>query len=239
MKVVRAVNQCCLDGGGRKRPFHLCCSDCRAVMSAASRARLLDRGAAPAACSSEIPVAPARGRVASFVEQRIMPKGDDDFEIVDMPYRSGTPGRVVDVFDVMADQSLRRGAEPPFMVSHVYAARCYRDLHERVQAAGFRPSSAFDDVPRGGGGLDFMDVHMRRVARLEAYHRAIGDGEAMAAAGRGNGRAISSMQLVFMVCLGQQPLASVLSAHGWSSAGKNRGKLRDALRSILERMASI
>lgn len=254
----REQQACCLDENGAKRPFHLCCRACRAEMEEQERARLMAMATAPERCSDRIPLAPARGRVAEFRESRTMPDvaSADGYKVVEEAYRNGAPGRCRDVFDVMTDYATRRGGTAPFTIGQVEAGRAYRDLHQRVAAAGVKGSAAFSTETRGKGKVDFMDAYIADLDVLQAFHRAIGRGiakevrrgspvpegkvrigdEELARIGR---KLITVRELVDAVCLAEKPLGAVLKAHGWRVSGKNQKPLLAALRAAMERMREV
>lgn len=195
--------------------------------------------ASPAGVSREVLAAPARGPVAPFRESVVLPAGDDGFEVVDAPYRSGCPGRARDVFDVMVDQALRSGGAAPFTAGQVGAARDYRAVYERVQSSGMKLSSVGVDRTGGQGRVDFMDAYMRDSERLSGFRAAIGDGVALSPKHRSASvvrRAIMVRELVDAVCIRERALSAVLTAHGWKVSGKARNDLRAALCAALGRM---
>ncbi|MGB0901182.1 hypothetical protein [Halocynthiibacter sp.] len=219
--------------------------------------RIIAVGTAPDTCSQELPVAPGRGEVVPFREVQVLSKGEGDFELSTMPYRSGCPGRARDIFDVMTEQATRRkGGVVPFTAAQVEIARDYRDLCERIEGSGIKCSSTFSDHIGGQGKVDFMDAYMRDTERLALFRAAIGEGLAMETkrrvaanvAGikvgdiqlREIGRKmITSTVLVDMVCIAEKPLSGVLEAHGWRATGKNRMTLRAALCAALGRMQGV
>ena len=177
MKLKGVEETCCADETGDRLAFHLCCPDCRRELAQEERARLMDLGTAPDGCSAEIPMAPARGPLVRFREG-YWHETDGQVEWRQVPYRSGCAGRTQDVFDIMTDQTVRRGGDAPFTVAQVGAGRDYRALHERVKSAGVKCSRAFDVQTIGQGGNDFMTSYMRDTKRLAMFHEAIGDGVA-------------------------------------------------------------
>lgn len=211
--------------------------------------------AVPVECSAEIITAPARGPIAPFREVYWHETAHGN-EWRHVPYRSGCPGRTRDIFDIMTDQATRRGGVAPFDIGQVFAGREYRALHERVQSAGLKCSSAFDDKVRGKGKVDFMDSYLADAQRLSWFHEAIGGAIAkdmkrvspekaqrviitddiLAQADK---RIITVRTLVDDVCIKEKALSDVLGAHGWSVTGKNRKALRDALCAALGRMQGI
>ncbi|WP_107495561.1 hypothetical protein [Thalassobius sp. I31.1] len=233
------------------------CAECRAKIARWRRLDLIATGTAPKECSRELPVAPARGQVVPFRESIVVPSGDEDFELVDAPYRAGCPGRARDIFDVMTAQATRRkGATAPFTALQVGTARDYRDLNERIAGAGVKCSKTFDDHVGGQGGGEFMDAFIRDKQRLSAFEAAIGEGVAMetrrrrAAHVKGvvigdvqlraiERKIITTQRLVDMVCIEEKPLGAVLKLHGWCSGGKNIITLRAALCAALSRMQGI
>ncbi len=243
---------CCADRGVA---FHLCCPDCRKEIAKAQRALVEAAGMPPKECSSEVPSAPARGALAEFREGYWHEK-NGDAQWRDLPYRSGCAGRTRDIFDLMTDQATRRRGAAPFTVAQVGAARDYRALHERVQSAGVKCSSAFGVQVRGQGRVDFMDAYIRDTERLAMFHAAIGrviakdmrrvssdkaqrviiTDDSLASARK---RIITVRALVDDVCIKERSLSDVLKAHGWSVTGKNRKTLRSALCAALGRMQGI
>ncbi len=255
MKLKRVEKTCCVDETGARVAFHLCCADCRREMSQEERARLMDLGTAPDGCSAGIITAPARGPLAPFREG-YWHDTDSGGEWRHVPYRSGCPGQVRDIFDTMTDQATRRGGDVPFTAAQVGAGRDYRALHERVQSAGVKCSRVFDVQTDGQGDTDFMVAYMRDTERLDMFHEAIGDGVAkdtkrkvpalegsvrigdvqLRQIGR---RLITVRRLVDGVCIGERALSDVLEAHSWRATGKNRKALQEALCAALGRMQGI
>ena len=208
------------------------------------RARMAEvraMGFVPSEVSSEIPIAPARGPVVPFREGYWHEKaGKAQWRWV--PYRSGCPGRVRDIFDTMTDQATRRGGDLPFTEAQVGTARDYRALYERVQAAGFKRSKAFDVQMGGQCNTDFITAYMRDTNRLARFHAAVGDGIAKEIKRPGPGQTrhpILVRRLVDDVCIRQYALSEVLKAHGWAVSGENRKALQDALCASLGRMQGI
>ena len=244
MRLNRIEKPCCVDEIGGKLAFHLCCPNCRIELAQKERARLIDLGTPPDGCSAEIIPAPARGGMAAFREGYWHEKnGRGEWRYV--PYRAGCPGQARDIFDTMTDQATRRGGAAPFTAAQVGAARDYRALYERVQAAGVQCSRAFD-VKVGNRGGDFLVGYMRDTKRLGLFRQAIGNGVALSvrlngahSMDRGTRRSIADAGLIELVCLAQKPLSAVLSAHGWSQSSKNIKALRDALCAVLGRMQGI
>lgn len=211
----------------------------------------------PDGVSTEILAAPARRGLDRFHDLQMVAVGTEEFEAVEQRYKSGGPGVVRDVFDTMVDQITRRGGTSPFTVSQVSAGREYRDLHERLQSAGIKCSSAFDTASGGLGSKDFMDVYLADSWRMGWFHKAIGDGVAKDTRGKlrtrsgkrtrvtnvdlaGFGKKIITVRaLVDCVCIFEQPLSAVLDGHGWAATGKNRKTLSAALRAALTRMQGI
>jgi hypothetical protein len=216
---------------------------------------VLAAAAVPAGVSDEITPAPARP-VTRYRDATVVIE-DGKFQEIEKRYRAGGPGRERDVFDVMAEQAARRGGKLWLDQRMIEIARDYRDLFERVESAGF-VASFKPDAPFGGQGRgDFMDAYLRDKARLDRFHRAIGDGVAKKAKGKvqtsSGGRVrvssydlarigrkpITVRGLVDNVCIAQQPLSACLEGYGWSASTKNRETLQAALCAALARMDGI
>lgn len=248
----------CVDDRGLTLPFHLCCAECRRLLSAANTAALIADGTAPDACGPDVVrVAPARGKVRPYRPSVALPDGEGGHKLVDMGYRDRSAMICEDVFDTMTAQAKRRGGCELFTRQQIGAGRDYRDIHEHVQAGGMKCSNVFDDQSGGGGGTtDFMDVYLRDSQRLTAFQQAIGGGVAkdikrkvpvtegkrvigdiqLREVGR---KLITTRRLVDLVCIGDTPISGVLAAHGWTRTGKNITTLRQALCAALDRMCAV
>ena len=216
-----------------------------ALKRAETDAATIDRSTVPSECSSEIIAAPARGPLLPYREG-YWHERDGQSEWRQMPYRSGCPGQIRDIFDTMAEQAMRRGGSSPFTAGQVGAARDYRALHERVQTAGVKCSKVFDVQTGGQGDFDFMIAYMRDTKRLAMFTNAIGAGQAMSvrlvgahSLDRGTRQSVTAATLIEMVCIGQKALSCVLKAHGWSASSKNIKSIRAALCAALGRMQGI
>ncbi|MEI4470937.1 hypothetical protein [Frigidibacter sp. MR17.24] len=236
-----------------------------ALQSASSVAReqkllrdMIARATPPEACGPEIIAAPARGTMRLFREEVLVPKASvaepkrpEDYERRSLNWLGRDAVRRADVWDEMERQALRaaRGApiEAPFTHAQVSMGRFYRDLTERHAAGGVRCSSLEAQARASGGkGGEFIDAYVQEGRVLDALHRRIGGGTAMAVRrvrpstrsmrARPGATIITSRVLVDSVCLGEKPLSWVLKQHGWSVASKNLEVLRAALRAALDRM---
>ena len=255
MKLKRVEKTCCVDDAGVKLAAHRCCPDCRKKRAKEDRAQLLALASVPDACSAEIAPAPARGQIVPFREGYWHEKGGRA-EWRSVPYRSGCPGQVRDIFDIMTDQAMRSGGVAPFTAAQVGAGRDYRALHERVQSAGVKCSRAFDVQAGGRGDVDFLKAYMDDARRLAVFRDAIGSviakdmkrvrpdkaqrviitDDILAQVAK---RIITVRTLVDDVCIKERALSDVLRAHGWVKTGKNVKTLRDALCAALGRMQGI
>lgn len=200
----------------------------------------------PDGCSSEIPSVEPRGQLIAFRETKVLPDGEDGFKVVEQPYRAGCAAIQEDVFDRMADQAKRAKGVLMLTQHQVDAGRAYRALYEKVDAAGVKCSSTFDDSVGGSGRADFMDAFAADVQRLGWFRNAIGDGFALRvrvqgahSMDRGSRASITSQQLIDSVCLADQGLSVVLRRNGWAAATKNIKVLRVTLCAILERMKGV
>ena len=226
-----------------------------ALKRAETDAATIDRSTVPPECSSEIIAAPARGPLLPYREGYWHEK-DGQSEWRHMPYRSGCPGQIRDIFDTMAEQAMRRGGSSPFTAGQVGAARDYRALHERVQTAGVKCSKVFDVQMGGQGDFDFMTAYMRDTERLARLQDAIGSVIAKSmkrvrpdTAQRvvisddtflpADKSIITVRALVDGVCVKERSLSDILKRYGWSVTGKNRKVLQVALCAALDRMQKI
>lgn len=225
--------------------------------SDAAVSRLRAASQPPVECGPEIPAAPARGELKTFRPIELVPgsvgtaRDTGHWERGEDQRRRGA--RIRDVFDRMHDQA--RAAHkakgdkagpfvPPLTPAQVQIARDYRDLTERHAAGGMKCAS-LEAAGRGSGGQggEFIDAFVAEGLRLDAFHRRIGTGVAMAVrrirpSGRGSKTAslITDRTLVDKVCLGDCDLGQVLNAHGWSVQTAPLGALRKALAAALDRM---
>jgi hypothetical protein len=203
--------------------------------------QMLAEARPPERCGPEMVPAPARGAFATFQPQLVVPiPGEaEGWEVQDSGYRGRDALCQADVFDVMARQARRAGAqEAPFSASQVNVGRTYRDLVERLAAAGVRCSSLEGRAASGrAGGGDWIEAVMRDRAELEAMRRGIGGRVALDPKYRSATRApITDRQLVDLVCVADRALDEVLRYFGWSLKGEHRHVVRTALRGALDRM---
>lgn len=219
------------------------------------RARLdaiLDAARVPDRCGPEIIPAPGRGPMIAFEPLGVMPKGRDEWEVQHVGYRGRDAVRQADAFDLMEAQARRacrkgQAFAPPFTAAQIEMARHYRTLTERHDAGGVRCVS-LETVGRSSGGSsgEFIDAFVDEGRRLDALHRRIGTGVAMAvrrvrpsARGRATATIITDRHLVDAVCLGDKTLSDVLKANGWAAKGDHRDRLRLALGAALDRMRGV
>lgn len=179
--------------------------------------------------------APARGPMLPFTKYEVREGRDGQIDYAPDRWRHHQAMRVADVFDRLSGIPL----------DCVAVGRWYRDLSERVAAAGVRCSSAEAMAEQrggaGGGQAAFLDAVLRDRADLRRAHDLIGLGVAaqvrrVRPSVRGSRRSISDRSLVDGVCIGDQGLGAVLTAHGWASEGKARKLLRSALVGALWRL---
>lgn len=207
------------------------------------------KGAVPAECGPDIPVAPARG--AFKLIRPVKVKEGSSGTLVDDGYqgpgeaRSRRAIQMADIFDAMdQDQRRRAGGEavvPWFSAGQVAMARRYRALVEKHATAGVKLSSLGGSGGAGGQG-GFAEAFFDEGREIAMLQRRIGDGVALAVrrvrpSARGEGaRVIQDRVLVDQVCLHQVSLRAVLEAHSWAGFGKNIEALRKALGAALDRM---
>ncbi|MEJ6397031.1 hypothetical protein [Yoonia sp. 208BN28-4] len=183
---------------------------------AARIAAIHDAARVPDDLRDVIPDAPARGAYKVTRPEQIVPQGADGQDYVPSRQRMMI---VADVFDRMGAHASRRGKTCGLTYAQVAIGREYRDLCERIAAAG-APRSCLDDSVGGGDGTGvnagLIDAQ-RRVAYLD---RRIGDGVAKAVR-RSRAMArhpITDMQLVRAVCCGDHEVTKVAASSGWADA---------------------
>ena len=207
---------------------------------------LIQKKAIPKECSAQILNVAPRGQMIAFRKTVVEPDGKGAFKVMYQRYKAGCPAIQQDVFDRMADQTKRAKGILMLTDHQVGIARYYRALVEKIDAAGVRCSSTFDDHVGGVGRTDFMDAFAADVERLDRLRGAIGDGFALKvrmqgahSMDRGSRTSITYRQLIDRVCLADQELSGVLRRYGWAAATKNRKVLRVTLCAILERMKGV
>ncbi len=221
----------------------------------AAVSRLKAASQPPVECGPAIPAAPARGELKTFRPIELVPgsvgtaRDTGHWERGEDQRRRGA--RIRDVFDRMHDQARAahkaRGDKagpfvPPLTPAQVQIARDYRDLTERHAAGGMKCAS-LEAAGRGSGGQggEFIDAFVAEGLRLDAFHRRIGTGVAMAVrrirpSERGNRTGIRNRDLVDDICIRDMDPSAVLKRHGWSEKGKTRDAVRKALAAALDRM---
>lgn len=198
----------------------------------AARAAL---AAVPAACGSDMPVAPARGAVIEVATSQVVSDGEGGTRVEVAGYRGRSAMRAADALDRVA------GLTP----GQVQAGRDYGALVEAVASGGVKCSSSALLGGIGGGGgesaRDFMDLFAAKADRLRRMNAAIGDGVGMPVrrvrpSARGSRVSIPDRGLVNMVCLQNQGLVPVLARYGWTNTGRNIQVIGRALAAVLERL---
>lgn len=197
-----------------------------------------DRAAYPDAVGP-VPVAPARGAMR-VVQTWMAAAGGTRI-------RTDPHLEPADVFDRMILRAAQRheasGSDAPFAwpftPGQVAMARHYQALTERHSAGAVKCSSM--EAGRGGGQGEFMDAYLADGREIDALHRRIGTGSALAVrrirpSARGTRAGISDRALVDHVCIAGRTLAEVLDRHGWANNGSHREALRCALGGALDRM---
>lgn len=194
---------------------------------------------APASCGPEIPVAPARGMVEPWAPQAVRATANG-YEPQHVGFQGRDAARARDVFDLMAEQVLRRGGSAAFTPSQVDAGRRYAALVERHSSVGLKCVSveAQERAGKGSGG-SFMDAVLAEGEVIRRLEAAIGDGMALEVTRNRGGkrRGITTRRLVDLVCLEGRSVSDVLRAHGWTVHGDVLPKAYASLGQALSRMA--
>lgn len=201
-------------------------------------------GELPVGCSP-VPVGPARGACRAFTPMDAYPKGERDWEWKPSGHAGRRALKMMDVFDVMSAQAMRKKRPAPFTQSQISMARTYRALVERHASAGVKCSSVEGRVGGSGQGGEFMDAVLRDRERIDLIRKRIGPGVAMEVrrvrpSDRADGKvrqSISDRSLVDLVCIEDMSLDDVLDAFGWAIKGSHRSALRGGLAGALDRMA--
>jgi hypothetical protein len=209
-------------------------------------AEVMAGGSVPVQCGTEIPVAPARGPIRTFMPKALYPKGEYDWEMKPSGHMGHEAMQRADAFDLMtrraklAHKGKRSAFIPPFTPGQITMGRHYRNLVERHSSAGVRCSSV--EVMQGqgsGGDGGYIDAVLRDRDQIKRIRARIGNGTALRVKRQGQQvqrLEITDRCLVDMVCLGEKTLADVLRAHGWAKRGGNVTILQKALADALTRM---
>lgn len=205
----------------------------------ARRIEAIKAQALPPAEMSAAPVAPARGAQVLVPNFTVTAGG---LRRLDGAHWQGLSPLAAAVAKARLRHEARGGERdfvPPYTPGQIAMAEYYAALVEWRHGSAMRCSS-FEAGREGGGSGQFIDTFVKRGRTLAGLHAAIGDAAAMAPRrhmDRGNARrTISTRAVVDMVCLGGQDLTEVLRRFGWEGNGRNRGELRAALCSALDRM---
>ena len=220
---------------------------------AARLAAVLARATPVEGCGPRIPVAPARGPQVAFVPHVVMPdeKAADGYKVERTGWRGFAAVRAADIFDDLERRAASRKDKDgnpdrsPFTKGQVNAARRYRDLVERHDAAGMKCASLEVRNAAGpGGGGEFMDAYLDEGREIEWMRQQIGSGVAMevrrARRSKRSGetaRNIKDRDLVDDICLRGKSLREVLRRHGWTGSARNICIVIEALRKCLDRMS--
>jgi len=184
-------------------------------------------GAVPVVCGDAIPEAPARGPVRVLDYLASYPKGESETELKPAGYAGRKTLKRLDVFDLMAAQSARKGNVLALTESQIGMARAYRTLTEDLLSGAVRCSSV-EAMRSGGGGTreGFTDHRLDMSRRLDLLHARIGGGCGLAIRrirpskrGEASRRNIADRVLVDAVCLLDQDMTTVLRLHGWGPVG--------------------
>ncbi|MDO9006347.1 MAG: hypothetical protein Q7V20_23125 [Aquabacterium sp.] len=201
-------------------------------------------GAVPDTCGDAIPMAPARGPVRTLDYLASYPKGENETHLAPAGYAGRKTMKRLDVFDLMAAQSARKGGCLALTDSQIGMARAYRTLTEDLLAGAVRCSS-MEAMRSGGGGSreGFTDHRLDMSRRLDLLHKRIGPGAGLAIRrirpskrGEALRRNIADRALVDAVCLQDQDMATVLRAHGWAVKGDTVKAATAAVAAALDRM---
>lgn len=214
--------------------------DARMLADADALASVRALGAVPDGCSAEIINAPARGPLVKVQPFTLHIDAKGEAKRMYMPFRSGHPARVGDVWDKMEEQARKTGGGFLFEVGQVEAAREYRDVYERYHSSGLSGSSLEVLSGKSGAGSVSEAVH-QDAERLRYWHRVVGPGLAkdvrrVRPSHRGKRVAIRHLDLVERVCVGQMTVVEVLLACGWQKYGEAVKDLRGQLCLCLDRM---
>ena len=213
---------------------------------------VLDAARPPSECGPEIPVAPGRGPMQSFVHREMVLTDAGNYTLRRAGYAGRCTARVADGFDVMTEQARRSHARkgkdappfiPPFTNGQVAIGRDYAALTERCASAGVKCSSMESFSGGGSQGGDREAAIFRDLQRLRAFHARIGQGLAKeirrtrpSANGGDQRQAIHTRRLVDMVCLGGYTLKKILTIHHWQPNANVIKGLRADLCRALDRM---
>jgi len=212
----------------------------------AAIARLVRRaGKVPDVCDrAQIIAAPARGPVLGFWPKESYTTATGQV----LERRSGRYAalKVQDAFDKAAVAAARTGQPDPFTDAQRDAGRTYGALFHRCASSGLKLSS-LEGGSGGGGAGGVSEAVLDDLQMLRFYDRRIGRGVSMAvrrvrpslrgAADGMHKRNITDARLVHLFCVDGETISGVLVAHGWADRGKARLVVRDALRSVLDRLA--
>ena len=194
---------------------------------------------------AEIPVAPGRGPMQRVPNYMLLPGGTRA--------QQGSHWRRMDQLSIMCRHAWERHRakcqqsgrdvpfDAPFSLGHISMGLHYLALVERHDAAGIKCASIEGRAgsPSGSGGGGFVEAYLAEGFEIEALHRRIGAGIALAVR-RGSGRrSITDRQLVDAVCLAGKDLTGLLRSHGWANDARLRDHLRKALVAALDRMIGI
>lgn len=200
------------------------------------------RAKVPVECGDEMRTGPGQAPLIPFYPVVVMVDAKGREQAVELGYRGRAAARVADVFDLMLARQSRAHFEahgPLFDPGQLAIARLYRALVEDVSRGNMRGTNLMSS---GGGGLGnddgFLASFTDRQRQIAAMRRRVGPLEALSVqrGGQGGRVAITCLDLVDRVCVGQLTLSQVLRGAGWASDGKHRAILRAALQESLDRM---
>lgn len=245
-----------VSSGGVARLDHPWPSNGRRDMGRFALDQVLANAAPPEACGPDIPTAPARGPMATFVPREMALSERGGLVSVKTGHRGHgetqhrLAARTADAFDLMTRQANRaRSARDAdrlvalFTPGQVSVGREYAALTERVSSAGVKCSST-EALGGGSTGGDREAAIFRDIQSLRAMHVRIGDSLCKevrrirpSANGGPSRKSIRDRTLVDMVCIGGMDIGQVLRRHGWCPTDASALKaLRQSLCAALDRM---
>jgi hypothetical protein len=202
------------------------------------------RAAVPEECGPEMRSGPAQGRLVPFMPRGVMVDAKGDEQRVDLVYRGRSAARIEDVFDRMLARQPKADREahgPAFDPGQVAIARHYRNLAESIAGSDMRGVDLNGLGGGGSGDRGVSAVMVDRLAEMRALQRRIGGGYALSLrrvrpSERGARRAVSHLDLVEQVCVGQMTVTAVLGRANWAVRGEAVKRLRVELCGCLDRM---
>lgn len=182
-------------------------------------------GFVPADAGPEIPVAPARGPIRVFEAKGLYPEGRDGYVVKPTGHLGRKTVQRADVFDRIKRSAAARNKPAPFSPGQIAMGRYYRDIVEQHEAGGVKCSSLGDYVQSSGGAaVDITDRRLAAFRRIESLRRRVGVGYALLEVARKKAcalprRPILNMDIVDLVCLGDESFTDVLRTFGWARKG--------------------